>query len=97
MTERDVFELSEKKQAIINAQGGRCYNCGGPVNQYTSPQLAHRIAQTKSNLKKYGREIIHHPLNTPAVCCLACNDAVNIGFNPGETEKLVSEILETCV
>jgi len=35
--------------------------------------MAHRLRQSKANLKKWGEEIIHHPINLVATCSLKCN------------------------
>ena len=43
-------------------------------------------------MKKYGPEVIHHRFNLTAVCSLKCNDAMNIGFNPGKVAELVARI-----
>lgn len=67
----------------------KCQRCGNPANQ-----IAHRIAQTRTWMNKYGEAVIHHPLNLVAVCSLACNDSFNIGNNPVEREKLVARIRE---
>jgi hypothetical protein len=42
-------------------------------------QQAHRLPQTKINLKKYGKKVVHHNINLVSVCSLECNKAVDIG------------------
>ena len=94
MTEREKFEANEKKEKIYNARGGVCEFCRKSVTLAES-QMAHRIS--KGLVKKYGKEIIHHPLNLALTCgdkLGRCNDAVNITNNPGATEKLLAEIKE---
>ena len=59
----------------------------------SNSQLAHRIKKSKANIKKYGKEIIHHPLNMKAVCGLECNAVFDLGHNEYAIEKLVSEII----
>ena len=77
MTGKDKFDANEKKEQILLKAGYQCRSCGKPAMS-----LAHRIAQTKSNLKKYGKEIIHHEYNLVAVCeRQACNDYFNVGGN----------------
>lgn len=90
MTEKEKFAIAEQKEAILNAYSWTCQICDRPANQ-----LAHRIAQTKSNIRKYGKHIIHHWLNLLPVCSLKCNDACNIGFKPYEVSLLVKDILAT--
>ncbi len=50
--------------------------CGNSVHIYGTPQIAHRLSQSKVNLKKWGAEVIHHPVNLRAVCSLKCNASV---------------------
>ena len=73
---------------VMVRDGWTCQRCGAPAEC-----LAHRIAQTKTWLKKYGPEVIHHPDNLVAVCRnLACNSSFNIGNKPVQREELVSKI-----
>ena len=88
MTERESFNCDEQKRRIIAARE-RCEVCGGP-----GTQLAHRIPQTKDNLKAYGKAIIHHEKNLALVCGLECNAAVNIDHDPLAKWRLVKEIRE---
>lgn len=92
MTERDKFEIQEQRQAIFARDGYICQTCGYSIFRQGTPQLAHCIAQTKANIAKYGKEVIHHGLNQKSVCSLFCNDAQNIGNNPKATEALVEAI-----
>lgn len=94
MTQRESFELSELREQLFKECGYVCQNpeCGKSIYHNGSPMLAHKIAQTLGNIKKYGKCVIHHPKNLAPVCCLKCNDAMNIGYNTGEAEKLADEI-----
>ena len=88
MTEREKFEAEERKIEILSAYNYSCVQCGRPAIF-----LAHRIAQTKNNIKRYGTAIIHHEKNMRPVCAnQRCNDSVNIGNKPMEVEELVREI-----
>ena len=88
MTSKEKFDAEEKKERILQKAGYQCRSCGKPA-----VSLAHRIAQTKSNLKKYGKEIIHHEYNLAAVCeRQACNDAFNIGGRLVERDFIVAWI-----
>lgn len=89
MTERERFEANEQKAYLLAKAGGRCEVCGEYCNY---PQLAHLIPQQKMYLKKYGKEVIHHPMNMRVVCSLRCNSAVNIGANPIAVSMLVDKI-----
>lgn len=86
---------SEKKerQFRFTIAGAHCEVCGLPLIEYDTPQIAHCIAQTKTNIAKYGNFFIQHHLNYRAVCSLRCNDACNIGNNPGKVLALLSDIL----
>ena len=57
--------------------------------------IAHRIAQSKANYKKYGSKIIDHEFNKVYSCITNnCNDSFNIGNKPLICEKLVKLIRE---
>lgn len=91
MTEREQFEMNEQRKFIYSRDHYTCI-CGNPINHYYRPQLAHKIPQTKANLKEHGKYIIHHPMNLRSVCSLKCNKKVDIGTNPRQVEKLAKEI-----
>lgn len=92
MTERESFELIELKHDLAQEYDYTCPVCGRSLSQYGTYQLAHRIAQSEENIKKYGKEIIHDRLNLVPVCSLRCNDACNIGHNPEAVKTLVKRI-----
>lgn len=92
MNERLALEVGEAKERIFDRAGWRCEVCGRPILDLGTPQLGHRIAQSKANRRKYGPEIIHHSLNMAATCCLDCNGKVAISA-PGDVEPLVDKIL----
>ena len=91
MTGKERLEAEEKRTRIYYRSGGRCEICEQPM-PITTMQLGHRIGQTKPNLKKYGKEIIHHELNMKATCSLKCNSKADISFRPEEVRSLVEEI-----
>jgi len=92
MTEYQKFEANEKREELFEKCGYVCQVCGKSIHHYGVPQLAHRISQGKTNLKKYGAEIIHHGYNLVPVCSLDCNDACNIGFDPIAVQELIERI-----
>jgi len=87
------LDKDDIRRAIFKRDRWTCQNCRKSVYACGTPQLAHRIADTKLNRKKYGNEIIDHLLNRWATCCLYCNGKMNIGFNRVESEKLADKIL----
>lgn len=81
-------QIAMMKQRIYTEQSGKCATCGKMLGQVFD--LAHKIPQTKVNLKKYGHEIIHHRLNLAGTCRSAnCNDAQMI--NPATRPVLAAE------
>ena len=87
MISRETYRLVMAKSC------GVCECCGGALDQYGTPQLAHRIAKTETNYKKYGTFFVEHQKNLAPTCSLSCNQSMNIGNNPGEVLKLLMDIL----
>lgn len=81
----------QQRRMALAISGGRCEVCGEPLGN--KAQGAHRIANTEANRRKWGAWIIDHPFNIKMVCSLKCNDACNIGNNPGACLDLVEQIL----
>jgi len=92
MTGLQKLEAEEKRQEIFKKYDYLCSFCGKPVNIYGTSQLAHGIAKSKVNIKKYGEKVINHELNLFPVCSLYCNSRKNIGMNPEKTKELVLSI-----
>lgn len=92
MTERQRFDMQEQRQEIFRRDGYTCQHCGESIYRFGTQQIAHRIGQGKANVKRYGKEVIHHPLNMASVCSLACNDAMNIGFSTKQADELAEKI-----
>lgn len=89
MKEKDKFYANELRERLFAVAGYQCFYCGDRAYA-----LAHRIAKSQANLKKYGAEVIHHPKNLVVVCDKpSCNDRANIGNNPRKRDKLVKEIM----
>lgn len=82
-------EIKQREEAYKRA--GVCFVCGKPYAD-KHPQYAHRIANTKMNRDKYGSFIIDHTLNGEIVCSLACNQAMNIGYDKGKVLALICDI-----
>lgn len=89
---RAALDREEERIAIYNRDHGRCQHCGVPVS-WGEFELAHRIADSVAMRKKYGAEIIDHPLNRCVTHRGDCNAAVLVTHNPVERENLIDEIL----
>lgn len=92
MTEREKFRIAETKEFVFDRDEYQCRTCGHSIYRFGCPQMAHRIAATDANIRKYGKAVIHHPPNLASACCLRCNDAQNIGNKPVEADALAAEI-----
>lgn len=92
MTEREKFQIAEMKEFVFARDGYQCATCGRSIYHYGTPQMAHRIASTMANIKKYGKAVIHNERNLASVCCLRCNDAQNIGNQPEIADALAESI-----
>jgi hypothetical protein len=78
------------KEYVRQRDGGFCQRCRR--SSWSSGHIAHRIAETKTNISIYGRKIIDHPYNKVWVCSLECNDSFNIGYKPEQSRKLAELI-----
>lgn len=85
------LDAQEEREAIYRRDGGICQTCKKPV-AFDAFELAHRIANTKANRRRWGAEIIDHPLNKATTHRGRCNSATNIGGNPGACAELVDRI-----
>ena len=83
--------LYEERLFIYNRDGGRCQACGDMVD-INNFEVAHRIANTVCNVRRFGRSVIDHPLNKATTHPGRCNSRINIGNNPVECAELVEEI-----
>lgn len=93
MHETELMDYIKVRTKVFNRSGGFCEVCGEPIS-FDDYQLAHRIPQRKYNLAKYGKRVIHHPLNLVATCSLRCNTAVSLNTHTEEVRLLVESIEE---
>jgi len=91
MTDKESFFTGEMKEQLFSDYGWCCGICKKSLLSGV-PQLAHRIPQSKRNIKKYGKEVIHHKLNMIPVESLECNAAASIAGDTIAIELLVNEI-----
>ena len=92
MTERQRFDMQEQRQEIFRRDEYTCQTCGESIYRFGNPQLAHKIGQGVANVKRYGKEVIHHSENMASVCSLRCNDAMNIGQKTKQADALAEKI-----
>ena len=91
--ERKKWDRWELRLRLFSRWGYACSICGRPLAaDSASAQLAHRIANTKANRKRYGVLVIDHEANLRPVCSLTCNDKANIGGRPVEAALLAAQI-----
>ncbi len=90
---RKSQEIIEMKIYLLAKNGGQCEVCHQPL-ALSDCQLAHRIPQTKYNLRTYGKTVLHHEYNLAAVCSLGCNSAVLLSpaNHPIEAKALIGRI-----
>jgi len=80
-------KIEENIKEILDRDNWICQHCGA-----YAVQVAHRISKSKINIKRFGKEIIHHAFNLAGVCCLYCNSRFNIENNPEKKNKLIQLI-----
>ena len=91
MKERTAEAIRDLKFRLFSTQSGLCFFCGEPV-AITAMELAHRISQSKTNLKLWGEAVIHHRLNLRGTHAGRCNSRVSLNPDSIEAEKLVYTI-----
>jgi hypothetical protein len=75
-------------------QNGVCAYCGQDLLATDKVELAHRVPQRKYLLKKYGKEIIHHPLNMKLTHAGNCNAGVQLMPESLPAKRLIEKIRE---
>ena len=94
MTDRERLRIGDLKNELCEEQGFACA-CGCRAHvQADQCDLAHRVPETKRNLKQHGKAVIHHRLNLGAVPAgrLDCNKRVEIPRH--EWPALIAKIRE---
>ena len=89
--ERKRFEQHEERLEIYARDRGICQACGKFVD-INSFEVAHKIANTVSNRKRFGNNVIDHPLNEATTHPGRCNDLTNCGFKPDKCREIVDAI-----
>jgi hypothetical protein len=97
-TERQHFEASEERLELWREQSGKCATCGRIHRNPESMEVAHKIANTRANRGEYGTDVVGDRMNKAAVCRggmyrgRSCNDAQNVGNQPGTARALAAMI-----
>lgn len=84
-------EIEAQRARLWRKQGGLCAHCKRRLSDsaYERPQMAHLIPNTIASRKKWGDAVIDSDENIVMVCCLAHNNAVQIGpARPLEQERI---------
>lgn len=84
---------TEQREKALNRNGMICPVCGGSINQYGTPQYAHKIGNTESNRRMYGTFFIDSTFNGEYVCSLNCNASVDVGKSKGKILDTLADIL----
>ena len=90
-TERARLDAHEARLAIYARDRGTCRTCGFPVTA-DEFEVAHRIADTLANRKRWGDAVVDDARNKATTHRGACNSAQNIGFSPVAARALADEI-----
>lgn len=88
---RANLDAYEERMAIYNRDAGRCQACGEAV-AFDAFELAHRIANTVANRRRWGASVVDHSLNKAVAHRGACNSQMNIGGRPVECAALATKI-----
>jgi hypothetical protein len=90
---RDNFDLQEERDEMYYAARGICASCSEPIN-YSSFEIAHKIANTLANRKRYGDAVIDSRHNKAVTHRGSCNSRQNCGNNPGLCAEIVKKVME---
>lgn len=89
--DRDRLERYKERLRIYERDRGVCQACGRLVD-INGFEVAHRIASTVANYKRWGAQVVDHPLNKATTHRGSCNDAMNCGFKPDKCWEIVEAI-----
>lgn len=89
--------VEKQREELFRQQGGVCAHCGRVYLRHQDMALAHKVANTKANIKKYGKDRVGYIRNKALVCRelhggVDCNAAMNIGNKPATSEILMEAI-----
>lgn len=84
-----IYNLKNQK---FLEQHGICPACKKEFKSSDKLELAHIVPQRKWCLKRFGKEVIHHPLNMKLTHSGNCNAKVQINPDSLQAEQLVFAI-----
>lgn len=85
-------KIRETRFEVYHRANGRCEICNAVV-PVDKGQLAHRIPNRKHLIEKYGKSVIHHPVNFLWTCPTdECNNAASIMSDPMLIDEVVKHI-----
>lgn len=83
-------DAQDDRMAIYIRDGGKCQGCGEPV-PFDRMQLAHRIANTKTNRRIWGDQVIDSRANRCCVGSGRCNDRMNVGHKLDKCQEIAEQ------
>ncbi len=89
--ERKVDRENQQRLWLLERDHGICI-CGRKVDWFGSPQVAHFIPNTKANRSRYGNAVVDSTMNKKFVCCLLCNNAIQLTNQPVQRDGLAEAI-----
>ena len=87
----NLLDVYEERLYIYHRDGGVCRFCNEPVSIHEF-QVSHIIANAKWARKKYGSEVIDHPMNKACTHAGRCNDGMLITFKTKQADELADKI-----
>jgi hypothetical protein len=72
---RRSLVLSEQREAVYERQDGRCAYCGMPM-LFDDFELAHVLAESRDNIRKFGRAVVDDVDNKRGTHRGECNSGV---------------------
>jgi hypothetical protein len=85
---RSAIDAYEERVYLYAFYEGLCQGCGDPV-AFGEMELAHCIANTKANKRKYGKWVINSKANKRPTHPGRCNSKCNCAGNPAKCAEIV--------
>jgi hypothetical protein len=85
------IDIQEERDEMYYAARGICASCSEPIS-YSAFEIAHKIANTLANRKRYGNAVIDSRHNKAVTHRGSCNSRQNCGNNPGLCAEIVKKV-----